>query len=397
MLSRPLCSLFSLKSNDKGCPVFVWFCTFAVFFSGCRTAIPEISVRGMMMGEAIQTTVDSEIARYYLENYLQNQDRDEALDKKIDAFYRQYQNRTLNRDDLKKISAETSTDFAGLFWAEHLYQNKKNSALQEKFHKNLSALRATSPAQAVIANAGCCMLLFVPGWDYVASGPFTGADLARPMRITAALGIESLFIPLNPHGGVEENADLIRRVVQEQAAQEKAIILVGPSSAGPAIHLGLTQKHPPEARQAVKAWINLAGILQGTPLVDHYQTWPRSWLLQLALWWKGWEKDKVLSMSMKSSRARFKQLTLPKDLIVINYIGLALSGDITALAAENYAMLRKKGPNDGLTLLPDSIAPGSRTIVALNSDHFFNEDPEIELKTIALTQVLFELLASQSK
>ncbi len=349
------------------------------------------------MGELIETTVDSEIARYYLENYLQNQSPQVEFDKKINTFNQKYANRLLNREDLKQLSVLTSVDFAALFWAERLYQNEKNRRLQDLFQEKLSALRTTGFAALVIPNTDCCILLFVPAWDYAETGVMTGSDLSRPIRIANNLGIESVFVAINPHGSVEENAVFIRQTIQSYATSKKDIILVGPSSAGPAIHLSLAHQLPPEIQKSVKAWINLAGILQGTPLVDHYQKWFRAWFLQLALWWEGLEKEKILSMSMEKSRLRFEGLSLPQDLLVINYIGLSLSGDITPFAAERYAMLRSEGPNDGLTLLPDSLAPGSRNILALRSDHFFNEDPEIVLKTIALMEVLFEILASEEK
>jgi hypothetical protein len=39
-------------------------------------------------------------------------------------------------------------------------------------------------------------------------------------------------------------------------------------------------------------------------------------------------------------------------------------------------------------LLTDVIAPGSLTVVALGSDHFFAEDPEIDRKTVALMKLV---------
>lgn len=385
--------MLELKWGYKRWYVLLLLAVSVVFFGGCKATVPKIPAKGLMLGEFIETTVDSEIARYYLEDYRQNNNSQAKFDEKINTTYRQYVNRPLSREDLKTLSAETSVDFAGLFWASHLYQDAKNRRIQDLFQSKLSVLRRGKVAPLVISNADCCILLFVPGWDYVKSGWITGADLVRPLRIAKDLSLDSVFVAIHPHGGVKENARVISQKIQSLAISGKSILLVGPSSAGPAIHWSLAQL-PADTQKKVKAWVNLAGILQGTPLVDYYQKWPRSWLLSFAVWWENWEKEKVLSLSMERSRRRFETLNLPQDLLVVNYIGLSLSGDITALAAERYAMLRSEGPNDGFTLLPDSIAPKSRTIVALRSDHFFNEDPEIALKTIALMQVLFESLTS---
>ena len=50
------------------------------------------------------------------------------------------------------------------------------------------------------------------------------------------------------------------------------------------------------------------------------------------------------------------------------------------------------GPNDGLSLLPDLIVPNTQTILAPESDHFFAEDPEIDMKTVAFLKTILERL-----
>jgi len=53
-----------------------------------------------------------------------------------------------------------------------------------------------------------------------------------------------------------------------------------------------------------------------------------------------------------------------------------------------YLMMHSEGPNDGLTLLPDIIAPNSRSILSTTTDHFFAQDREIDNKTLALLATL---------
>ena len=73
-------------------------------------------------------------------------------------------------------------------------------------------------------------------------------------------------------------------------------------------------------------------------------------------------------------------------------MGLPLSGQLSKYSKDKYPLLASKGPNDGLTLLRDVIAPNSLTIIALGSDHFFAEDPKINAKTIALTILVISYL-----
>ena len=199
---------------------------------------------------------------------------------------------------------------------------------------------------------------------------------------------------LDPHGSVDANAMAIRHAIDDVRHAGKRIIVVGASSAGPAIHLALHEISQ-QGRPAPAAWINLGGILQGSSLVEHMQQPPRSWLFNTILWVKGWKKSAVESMGTTQSRPRFAGLRLPSDLLVINYVGLSLSGSLSKFSRDKYPILKREGPNDGLTPLADIIAPGSLTLIAPGSDHFFAEDPRIDEKTVALARAVIALLGEK--
>ncbi len=97
-------------------------------------------------------------------------------------------------------------------------------------------------------------------------------------------------------------------------------------------------------------------------------------------------------MSARQSRERVITLELPPDLVVVNYLGLSLTGNLSSLSSYKYPIIADQGPNDGLTPLVDIIAPGSMTLVATRSDHYFGEDPDISLKTIAMVKTVLELI-----
>jgi hypothetical protein len=102
-------------------------------------------------------------------------------------------------------------------------------------------------------------------------------------------------------------------------------------------------------------------------------------------------------MSINESRPRFSRLNIPVHISIINYIGVPLYGHISEFAKDTYSILRKLGPNDGLSLLNDQIAPNSVTILEFGIDHYFNEDPEIDLKTVALTKTIITYIESKKK
>ena len=99
---------------------------------------------------------------------------------------------------------------------------------------------------------------------------------------------------------------------------------------------------------SVKVWLNLGGILQGSPLVDYAEARPG--LLNVVAWFKGFDKEAMLSMGANRSRKRFARLEMDSDILVINYLGIPLSGQLGQHSKNTYPLLRSSGPNDGLTL-----------------------------------------------
>jgi hypothetical protein len=352
----------------------------AVFFlSGCvsRRGIPA---KGQLHAYSLTTTVDDESARYYLEDYLPRTGHDEARQQRIDSLHAQLQDAVPSREQLRQIST-------ALVFANQLLKQPGNAPLQTQFLANLAKVQDGTIAYP----RSDVLIMFVPGYDYVANGRRTGADFARPRKLLAEAGYDVLFVTIDPQGSVEENAAYLARTLL--AHRQRRIALAGASSAGPAIHLALGKLIQPADLANVKAWLNLGGILQGSPVLDQFASGPKGWLFSTVLWAKGWPRASFASMSVAASRARFATLTVPGHIAIYNYLGLSLSGNISGFARDKYWMMRKDGPNDGLTLLPDIVAPHSLSILSPTTDHFFAEDPEIDRKTLALLVTIIERLA----
>ena len=372
---------------------YAGFLIFLLFVSEGCSSLPRYPVEGELLGKAVRTTVDSEIARYYLENYLQGIRSDPIFDEKIDRLYQKQGNTQPTREELKEIAHTFSVDFATLFLADRLWAIEENRKLQKTFSRFLEEKKADPYSPP--SHYSSYIVLFVPGWEYVEHGHITGADLAAPRKLVTDLGIENHLVEISPHGSVEENAHYISKELIEYSRTGKNIIITGPSSAGPAIHLSLGEQLNQEQLHFVKAWMNLGGLLQGTPLIEHLQEWPRSWLLNIYMWWRGWDLDELKSMSVEPSRKRFERLSISENVLIINYIGFPLSGQLSLYSRDKYPLLAPEGPNDGLTLLTDAIAPDSLTLIAVGSDHFFAEDPRINEKTVALAKTVISYLEKE--
>jgi hypothetical protein len=358
-------------------------CILTCLFLGACSSIPRIPAKGEFFGQRVDTTVDSEIARYYLESYLQGKNEIRDMDEQISALYSSHGKSVPSREELKAISQAFSVDFAALFLADRLLNNRCNKDLNQRFERYL---KDDTAVDASIASS--YQILFVPGWDYVKNGHKTGADFAKPRELATKSGFENYLVMLPPTGSVEEGANVLAAEITRHNRSGKNILLVGTSSAGPVIHLALGELLDEKELRSIKTWLNLGGILRGTPFIDYFERRPQRWLFNFYIWLKGFDKEAILSMGTAPSRRRFSSLHLDSDIVVINYMGIPLSGQLSQYSGTGYRMLRSDGPNDGLALLTDEIAPGSLTVIALGSDHFIAEDQEIDKKTIALMKLI---------
>ncbi len=354
---------------------------------GCSVSFPRLPASGEIAGTHIDTTVDSEFARDYLQNF-----GDEAKAAPFDRVCRAALTAATAREDLKRLSQDYSPDAATLCLARVLLDNPKNRALQRAFLADLDRLKASDRRAAALPVRRSYLILFAPGWLYRAY-PHTGADFARQRQLLAQLGMQAALIETEENGTVERNALLIAGKLRELQATNKDIILVSASKSGAEVAHALGElAHP---AHHVKAWINVGGIVKGTPLADAAMRFPKRWLARLVFMFSGRGIASIDSMRTDLSSARFARARIPDHILIINYLGLPLSGNF-AEDGQEYLALRKYGPNDGRVLLADAIVPQGQTLLEPGRDHFF-QDSEIDIKTAALAYTVIRYLEHGEK
>ena len=366
---------------------------YLVMFSGCAS-VPKTSAIGKIGVYPVNTSVDSFAAKYYLEQYLLKQFTSPALDQKISAELNQ---KEITYKSLQELSQTFSPDFATLFLANTLLNQSRNRQVQLLFQQELLRARNGESMQVSVGSTTkeSYLVLFVPGWDYVYSGAKTGADFDKPRQLLSEMGVRNHLIEINPIGSVEGNAHIVADRILSFANTGENVLIVSASSGSPAVALALGEILTSSDVSHVAGWLNIGGILRGSPVIDHYQQWPQRFVFNVFTWIQGWDTENIATMSEGNLRARFEQFEFPKTITIVNYIGIPLSGHITPRAKDGYEILRQIGPNDGLTMILDEIVPDAPTIVSIGFDHFLNEDPEIDLKTVALTRTMLRLLTHQ--
>jgi hypothetical protein len=127
---RSLISTVHLFSGSARISSIILWVT-AWFWASCAS-YPKIPVAADLAGKPMITTVDSNLAKYCLENSLHG-GKNRRLDYQIARIDERYRAAPLDRQTLKAISQNTSPDFAALFLVEQLLSNPRNLKFQTNY------------------------------------------------------------------------------------------------------------------------------------------------------------------------------------------------------------------------------------------------------------------------
>jgi hypothetical protein len=363
----------------------------AWFWASC-TSYPRIPVDADLAGKPMITTVDSNLAKYDLENSLDGSRKDPGLENQIAGIDERYRAAPLDRQTLKAISQNTSPDFAALFLIKQLLSNPRNLKFQTNYLAETKRIKLDLQRNEWSEIARPALrryeVLFVPGFHYLTDRS-SGADFAHQRQFFHELGVRVQLIKTEEDGTVEENAAIIAANIR--ALRDANVILVSTSKAGPEVALALGKILAPDETARVKAWISVGGLIRGTPLADYATTWPQSWIVRLMFLYSRTGFQGIPGLTTAASQARMEGIRIPAKIMIVEYIAVPLSGDIYGSVRGRYVRLRKGGPNDGLTLLADELLPNGIAVIEPWIDHFYAA-PDIELKSVALANVVAEAL-----
>jgi hypothetical protein len=353
----------------------------AMLTVGCR-GVPRVPAEGIVAAQRVATTVDSEIAKHYLEQYLPGRRNHERHDAAIGRAVSEADAGPLDRETLRRLSRRTSPDLATLYFASRLHSVPADRRLHDEHADWLERLSDGGIYSRAPEALGSYLLVFAPGYGW-RMDPSTGADFARQRLLLGRQGFRTHLIESDELGSVEANADLIAEALEQLANRHERMIVISTSKAGPEVALALGELVPEASLARVRAWVSIGGLLRGSPLADRWGRWPRSWAGWLILKSQGLDPAVISNLRTRKRTGVFERLRFPEHLLMVQYIGTPLSGQVGLSAWGRYRTMRRLGPNDGLTLLADELVPGGHVIAAIGLDHFYRH-PAIDLKTLAL-------------
>ncbi len=273
----------------------------------------------------------------------------------------------LSRETLHNITQETLDvdKAAALFYYRSIEEPKNKkfiSYLDQKQKELLKKLPDYTKKNILLA--------FVPGMFYK-DNPQVGADGKSFRVIATQLGIKETLIPVEQTGTGEENAKIICKFIEDEN-ESNGIIIASVSKGGSDFKLAMKQCGNETYFKKVKGWYNIGGVNKGTEVINGVQDyWRYRFESKMYFWWKNYKYDGFLSMRYIKNGPLDFDLTIPKDFLVINIIGVPQFRFVTERAKPFYEYLIRFGPSDGMTLLGDSYIKEALTYPSWRNDHYF--------------------------
>jgi len=278
---------------------------------------------------------------------------------------------------LRTLTAREGCDFASTLLHQRIVQSERHGP----FLRRLSEARDHRALQGTLA--------IVPGAFY-RENPHTGADGRIVHEVATRLGLPVVVAPVSSTGSLAENAHRLTEWLSE--LDKERLILVSVSKGGSDVKLALAQPEAARAFACVAGWVNLCGILDGTPMAD--------WLLSpslFALANRFVYRIRGRSLDFLHDLRRFPgclldfALKLPAHLPAIHVVGVPLRQHLhNGLARRCHARLEQFGPNDGSILLSDAPRWPGQLCPVWGADHYLR--PREDVRPLLAT--LFRHFAS---
>jgi hypothetical protein len=243
---------------------------------------------------------------------------------------------------VRQIAESEGTDFATAW----LYARLRNSPVHGPWMEQLGEATGSERDDR---RPGATVVI-VPGAFY-REYPQSGADGQVVREEAERLGFATDRVPLLSFGSLRANA----RMLGDWLARDRRenLILVSLSKGGAEVKLALAEPGAAETFRRVAFWVNLSGLLWGTPLVG--------WLLSSrlrVLWfrllfcWRGFDFSVIPELARGPGTPLDGELQLPGHLRAVHVVGFPLARHLSnGLARRCYRRVQAWGPNDGAGII----------------------------------------------
>ena len=312
---------------------------------------------------------------------------EEALREKASACPRLPDLSDCTRENLKELAAERGLDFATAL----LYDRVRRSAQHGAFITEIEALVEQEVEPDLEAR-----VVIVPG-AFHQKFPNSGADGRVVRQQAEALGFEVETVPLPDFGSLEDNALALCDWLRDCTAQR--VVLATTSKGGSDVKCALARPEAESAFERVVFWLNLSGLLDGSPLVaDLFSSTWRSRIIRWLFRRQGFDLELMAELDHGPRHQLAAPLRLPPHLQVLHVVGFPLRDHATTrVARHNYSRLEDHGPNDAAgILLADACRWPGLLYPIWGTDHYLRpRGGDVGLVARALLRYVSRELASR--
>lgn len=266
-------------------------------------------------------------------------------------------------DALATLSASQGIDLATALLFDRLRNSPPHAALARRIEG--PPITPIEPMEIVV----------VPG-AFHQHHRHTGADGQRIVELAALLGCKAHRVPLPSFAPLRQNAEMILTFLQQLPAER--IVLASLSKGGADVRAMFGQLDSVETLSRVVAWVNLSGMVNGTPLVDWLRARPLRCLgVRALLRLRGQSFAALTELRRQPVMAPWP--ALPPRLKIMHVLGFAIRRHLShPWATRGYQRLAPLGPNDGGgILLGDAVSLPGFVYPVWAADHYLQPQRDI--------------------
>ena len=273
---------------------------------------------------------------------------------------------SLTAERLRELTAREGCDFATALLHRRIVESEAHGSFLGELHTQKHDEKMREDVRVAI----------VPG-AFFRENPRTGADGHVVREVALQLGLRVTVGPVSSTGSLAENARIFAEWLTAQT--DAPTILVSVSKGGSDVKTALARPDAAEVFARVSGWINLCGILDGTPMAD----WLLSpdWLARANRFVyriRGRSLDFLADLKRLPDGALDFPLTLPPNLRAIHVLGFPLRRHLhNGLARRCHARLESFGPNDGSILLGDALHWPGQLCPVWGADHYLRPSDDV--------------------
>ncbi len=233
------------------------------------------------------------------------------------------------------------------------------------------------------------LVAIVPGFLY-REYPDSGADGRMLRQAAEQLGWECQSIPVASTGRLRENAETILNWLQQHVG--RPTILASISKGGSDLAAALQREGALSVFRDVIGWVNVCGIIRGSPVVDRVS---KQWLtmagFRILFALRRWSFASVMDLKSKGGVLRGLDERCGR-VRPIHVLGFPLESHFVSPRLRRFhRLLADSGPNDGAIVLEDSIRSPGLVYPVWGADHYMRP----RFRTQPLCAGLFRYLGSQ--